>query len=201
VRGVRKGWQHGPLRRVGSRLFRLLLLESGRRDRFGTLSILSRKVVNAYLELQDTAREYVLMLDWLGFEQATVEFEHAQRPHGKSAFTLRKLLSTSLDGVAFRTTALLRIVIGLGLIVVAAGTVLAAYFVYEHFATTNPPGYTSLVVLMLLLVGFVIVSIGVVGLYVGMIFDQVRSRPLFIVSETAGAEDLRALEAARDADA
>jgi dolichol-phosphate mannosyltransferase len=201
VRGIRTGWQHGIARRLGSRLFRVMLLESGKSERYGTLSILSRKVVDAYLDLRDTAREYVLMLDWLGFEQATVEFEHAERPYGKSAFTMRKLLSTSFDGVAFRTTAVLRLVIGLGLVVVAAGAALAVYFIYEHFATTNPPGYTSLVVLLLLLSGFVIVSIGVVGVYVGMIFDQVRARPLFILSEETPSTELETVEAVRGADA
>ena len=189
VRGVRSGLKHGPLRRFSSRVFRLLLLESGKRERYGTLSILSRKVVSAYLGLRDTAREYVLVLDWLGFEQATIEFEHGDRPHGESSFTLRRLLSAGLDGVAFRTTALLRLVVAFGFLVVAAGFVLAGYFVYSHFTETNPPGYTSLVVIMLILVGFAIVSIGVVGLYVGMIFEQVRSRPLFIVSEEAEGSD------------
>ena len=190
VRGVRSGWKHGPARRLSSRLFRLLLLESGRRERYGTLSILSRKVVGAYLGLRDTAREYVLVLDWLGFEQATVEFEHGDRPQGQSSFTLRRLLSAGLDGVAFRTTALLRLVVAFGFLIVAAGFVLAGYFVYSHFTETNPPGYTSLVVIMLILVGFAIVSIGVVGLYVGMIFEQVRSRPLFIVSEEASRREV-----------
>ena len=198
VRGVRSGWKHGPARRLTSRAFRLLLLESGKREQYGTLSILSRKVVTAYLGLRDTAREYVLVLDWLGFEQATVEFEHGARAHGETSFTLRRLLDAGLDGVAFRTTALLRLVVAFGFLIVAAGFVLAGYFVYSHFTETNPPGYTSLVVIMLILVGFAIVSIGVVGLYVGMIFEQVRSRPLFIVSEEAHGAELLPPETAEE---
>ncbi len=201
VRGVRRRWRHGAFRRAGSRVFRLLFLESGRREPYGTLSLLSRKVVVSYLALRDVAREYVLMLDWLGFEQATVEFEHGVRPHGKSSFTFRRLVGTSLDGVAFRTTALLRTVIGLGVIVGTSGAGLAVFFVYQHFATRNPSGYTSLVVLLLVLVGFVIVSTGVVGLYVGMIYEQVRSRPLFIVSERLGEPGLESSRSSLDGDA
>jgi dolichol-phosphate mannosyltransferase len=123
------------------------------------------------------------MLDWLGFTQATVTFEHGTREHGASSYTMRRLLTVAFDGMYFRTTVLLRLIVVLGFAISLAGGVFAAYAIYARIAEDSPPGYTSIVVLLLLLSGFIIVSLGVVGLYVGRIFDQVKGRPLFVVEE------------------
>jgi dolichol-phosphate mannosyltransferase len=71
----------------------------------------------------------------------------------------------------------------LGFVVAAAGFGLGAYAVFSRYVEDTPPGYTSIVVLLVLLSGFILISLGVVGLYVGRIFDQVKGRPLFVVDE------------------
>jgi dolichol-phosphate mannosyltransferase len=189
VRGVRRGTKKGGrMRRVVGRLWLWLMLESDQRPDYGTLSILSRPVVDAFLKLGDRDREYRLMLDWLGYRHATISFERAPRPAGRSSYTLRRLLRLALDGMFFRTTILLRTVVYLGLLVSTAGVGLAAYVIYSFFEVGAPAGYTSLAVLLLLIGGFVIVSVGVVGLYVGRIFEQVKGRPLFIVDVEARSD-------------
>jgi len=189
VRGVRKG---GPRRRLrdflGHLWLRSLLESKGNRD-YGTLSLLSRPVVTSFLRLKDRDREFRLMLDWLGFQRTTVEFERRTRHAGQSSYTFRRLLRVAVDGAFFRTTALLRGVVLLGVGVAVAGVGLAAYEIYAYATVESPPGYTTLVVLLLLLVGFTIVSVGVVGLYVGRIFEQVKGRPLFIVDAELGGAD------------
>jgi dolichol-phosphate mannosyltransferase len=190
VQGVRVGWKHSRFRRLMSRLYRYLMLESDPRPRFSNLSILSRRVVDSFLTLGDREREYQLMLDWLGFSRATIPFEHQQRPVGRSAYTVRRLLRAAAAGMFFRTTVLLRWIVFLGFVIATAGVLLAGYLVYSYFASDTPKGYTSVVVLLLILVGFVIVSIGVVGLYVGRIFDQVKGRPLFVVEREVSGSDL-----------
>ena len=188
VQGVRLGWKHSWGRRLASRAYRYLMLETERRPEYGNLSILSRQVVDAFLTLGDHAREYQLMLDWLGFRRATVPFKHQRRPVGHSSYTFRRLLRTAAAGMFFRTTVFLRWIVFLGFLIAGAGVLLAGYLVYSYFTSDTPKGYTSLIVLLLVLGGFVIVSVGVVGLYVGRIFDQVRGRPLFVVErELSGA--------------
>ena len=108
-------------------------------------------------------------------------------PTGGSSYTLRRLVRVALDGMFFRTTVLLRLVVAAGFLISIAGAGLAVYLVYAYFVSSSPAGYTSLVVLLLVLTGFVIVSIGVVGLYVGRIFEQVKDRPLFIIQDEASA--------------
>jgi len=185
VRAVREGRRHSAFRRLSASLYRRLLSEREGGDiEFSTLSMISRKVVDAFLELRDRDREYQLVLDWLGFSQATIGFAHAEREGGSpSAYGLRELVGVALDGMFFRTTVLLRWIVFLGFLVAAAGGLLGAYAVYSRYVEDTPPGYTSIVVLLVLLSGFIIISLGVVGLYVGRIFDQVKGRPLFVVDE------------------
>jgi len=183
VNTVRTGVPRSLLRRLGSRLYWLMVLERGSGAEYSTLSMLSRKVVDAFLELRDHEREFRLALDWLGFRRTTIEFELDQRSTGQSSYSLRRLARVAASGMFFRTTVLLRWVVLVGFLIAAAGGGLGIYVVIDYFVHQQPRGYTSLAVLVLFLVGFVIVAIGVVGLYVGRIFEQVRGRPLFVVDE------------------
>ena len=186
VRAVREGRRHSAFRRMSASLYRRMLSEreGGGEIEFSTLSIISRKVVDAFLQLRDRDREYQLVLDWLGFSQATISFAHAEREGGSpSAYGLRELVGVALDGMFFRTTVLLRWIVLLGFLVAAAGGALGIYAIFSRYVEDTPPGYTSIVVLLVLLSGFIIISLGVVGLYVGRIFDQVKGRPLFVVDE------------------
>jgi polyisoprenyl-phosphate glycosyltransferase len=149
-----------------------------------TLSVLSRRVVDAFLSVRDVYRQYGLIIHWLGFERAVVDVEQGTRPAGRSAYTFRGLVKLAVDGFFFETTVLLSWIVYLGFMLALLGGVLAAVFVAVYFAASNPPsGFTSLAVLLLVVGGFIIISTGVTGLYVGKIFEQVKKRPLFVVAE------------------
>jgi dolichol-phosphate mannosyltransferase len=193
VRAVREGRRHPAFRRFSATLYRRMLSErEGGEIEFSTLSIISRKVVDTFLLLRDRDREYQLVLDWLGFSQASITFAHAERAgDSPSTYGLRQLIGVALDGMFFRTTVLLRWIVFAGFCIAGIGAVMAAYAVFSRYVEGAPPGYTSLVVLLLLLSGFIIISLGIVGLYIGRIFDQVKGRPLFVVDEQIDGERLR----------
>ncbi|MBV9310913.1 MAG: glycosyltransferase family 2 protein, partial [Solirubrobacterales bacterium] len=197
VRTIRRGWQHSPFRRWTSRLYRAMLRGGGPRSQYSNMSLLSRRVVDAFLRLRDRDREYTVALNWLGFDSTAIEIDLHQRHAGESGYTLQRLFKVAVDGVFFRTTVLLRVVVASGFLIAGAGVVLAIFQVIDYFAEKQKsvPGYTSLAVLLLVLAGFIIVSIGVVGLYVGRIFEQVKERPLFLID--AEAEGPEVLEAPR----
>jgi polyisoprenyl-phosphate glycosyltransferase len=195
VRTVRRERQHAPARRWASHLFRSLTGDDPDHPDYSTLSMISRGVVEAFMRLRDRDREYMLALDWLGFDQTTIEIEHAERFDGRSGYTLRRLVRVALDGMFFRTTVLLRLVVLLGFLIALAGVALAIYVIVDHLRHNTVPGYTSLAVLIALASGFIIVSVGVVGLYVGRIFEQVKDRPLFIIDAEVSAASPLASEA------
>ncbi len=183
VRSVRRGWRHSAFRRWSSRIYRRLTLETDVRPDYSNLSLMSRRVVDAFLQLRDRDREYMIALDWLGFDSTSVEIEHHVRHAGKSGYTVRKLLQAALDGMFFRSTMLLRLVVLVGFVIAAIGAAVAIYQIADYFLEPEKsvPGYTSIAVLVLVLAGFIIVAVGVVGLYVGRIFEQVKNRPLFLI--------------------
>ena len=178
------------LRALASRSYvklRNVFLQSNANTEHGMLSILSRKVVDAFLRLRDRDREYRIMLDWLGFRHATIQVDRAERHDGRSSYSLRRLLRVAADGMFFQTTVLLRWIVFLGFTVAFGGLALATYDVIVYFGGENPSGYTSLAVLILVLGGLILTSMGVIGLYVGRIFEQVKERPLYLIDDAVEA--------------
>jgi len=174
-------------RRLGELYFRLLSRFNDTRidPTTGSFSLLDREVVDAFLRIGDVSRHYGLILRWLGFKTAYVDYTSDDRFAGSGSYSLGRLLQLALDGMLFQTTVFLRWLVGLGFTFAAAGLAFAAFLVWRALAATALPGWTSLAVLILVTGGAVIVSLGVVGIYVGKIFEQVRSRPIFLVARHA----------------
>jgi dolichol-phosphate mannosyltransferase len=183
----RKARHHSLLRRLAARAY-FTILGVFNRTRFdheyGTFSVITRKVITAYLEMKESARHYLLLLRWLGFPAASIDYEHGNRFAGRSAYGIRRLLRHALDGVFFQTTVLLRWIVYLGFTIALSGFGLAAWLVEQYMVRSALPGWTSLAVLILVVGGVIIMSIGVTGLYIGKIFEEVKARPLYVVSET-----------------
>jgi dolichol-phosphate mannosyltransferase len=177
------------LRRLAARTYfrvRNTLLRTRVDPDFSTLSVISRPVVDAFLQIGDRDRQYMLILHWLGFRRTVRPLAQSNRFSGRSSYTLSKLIRVGLDGMFFQTTVLLRWIIYLGFVVALAGIALAVALVTLYFVNRPPPGYTSLAVLILLVGGFIIMSTGVTGLYVGKIFEQVKGRPLYVIEQRVG---------------
>jgi dolichol-phosphate mannosyltransferase len=125
----------------------------------------------------------MLILHWLGFERAVIEVDKAERAAGRSSYTFRRLVRLGIDGFFFETTILLRWIVYCGFLIALAGIGLAAALVVFYIFADPLPGFTSIAVLILLIGGFIIVSTGVTGLYIGKVFSQVKSRPLYVIDE------------------
>lgn len=148
---------------------------------YGAFSLLSRRVRDAFLDVPDRDRHYLPILFWLGFERTSVDFEHAPRHSGQSAYSFGTLLRLAVEGVFFQTTTLLRYIVYVGFVVAFLGGLGAIYVFYVGLTRSTVPGYSSLAVLILVIGGVIVVSTGVTGLYIGKIFSQVKGRPLYIV--------------------
>jgi polyisoprenyl-phosphate glycosyltransferase len=181
-RRVRRG--HSWFRRAGAALYFKMLRAFTKVDingEYGTYSIVSRPVVEAFLRVPDRARHFIFIITWLGFRRGEIDIEHGTRDAGKSSYTFGKLVRHAIDGIFFQTTVLLRWIVYLGFTVSLAGAGLAIYFICYALIEHPYPGWTSLSVLILLIGGFIILALGVAGLYIGQIFDQVKSRPLYVI--------------------
>jgi polyisoprenyl-phosphate glycosyltransferase len=150
----------------------------------GSFSIISRKVVDSFLEFNDRDRHYLFVLYWLGFERASIDYDHRSRTAGKSSYSFRRLMGHALEGMFFQTTVLLRWVVYFGFALALLGVAAAAYFAIQRLGGEGYPGWTSLAVLLLVIGGLIILSTGVTGLYIGRVFDEVRRRPLYVIDES-----------------
>lgn len=152
---------------------------------YGSFSMISRKVVDAFLRFRDRDRHYLFILSWLGFDTASIEYDRPERAAGRSAYGFRALVAHALDGMFFQTTVLLRWIVYLGFLFAATGGAVAVWVTVIRLTGGAYPGWASLVVLLLLLGGFIIISTGVTGLYIGRVFDEVRGRPLYVIDKIA----------------
>ena len=152
----------------------------------GAFSIVSRKVADAFLRFGDYRRGYVLVLDWLGFGREYVDVEHHDRHHGTSTYSPAKLLVHALNITLTYSEKPLHISIWVGLVLSIVAIVSAAALVAWYFTSNigqTALGWTSLIVSLFFLSGLILISLGVLGLYIGRIFEQVKQRPIFVVAD------------------
>jgi len=155
---------------------------------YGCFSMLSRKVVDAFLLFTERERHYLFVLRWLGFKTGTIEYEHAQRVHGRSSYNLRRLVRHALDGLFFQTSAFLEWIVAVGLLFAVGGVTWALVLFVRYFFYDPPAGFTSLAVALLVSTGSILTSLGIVGLYIGKIFEHTKNRPIYVVDVTLGDE-------------
>ena len=182
----RKQRRQSLARRLANRMYftlRRALAGAALETEHSNLSMISAKAREAFLSVPDAHRNYLLILYWLGFNRTSIEFEHADRYAGRGSYTLGSLLRVAADGLIFQTTSLLRWIVYAGFAMAAASIALVGFAIYQYLTRVTYPGWTSLAVLLLSIGGFIIICVGLTGLYVGKVFEQVRGRPLFVVDE------------------
>ena len=171
--------------------FRALSWMSGRRfdGELGAFSLISRRVMDAFLCFHERGRHYLMILYAVGYDSRTVEYERAPRQIGESGYSLSNLLSHALAGLMFSTTRMLRWSIYAGGILAITGVVLAGLLMIRWLFFTAAPGWTSLIVTQLLVGGILALCVGTTGLYVGRIFEEVQRRPLYFVQDRVCCKD------------
>ena len=155
--------------------------------RVGAYSIVSRQVVNAFLQFGDYRRGYVIVLDWLGFRRGYVEVEHDERHSGESTYSGRALLRHAITIALSYSDKPLHLSIYIGLMLSAISFLSALALIVRYYTSDvgrMALGWTSLIVSIFFLSGLILMSLGVLGLYLGRVFEQVKQRPIFIVQES-----------------
>ena len=144
--------------------------------------IYSQKIVKVYCNIPEYSRSFVELIHTLGFRKSTVDVLHDHRAEGKSSYNLRRLLRLSNRPLHLAVT--------LGFIMSAVSFLMAIYNIFAKFLGLNEvEGYTSTIFSIWFVGGLLLLMMGIMGLYIGKIFDQVKGRPVFIVQETINEDD------------
>jgi dolichol-phosphate mannosyltransferase len=149
----------------------------------GNYSLVSRAAVDAFLKVNDYHRHYLGLMRWIGFRSTSIVTEHRARVHGETSYTLWKLVREAINAITSQSDRLLYASILLGFTFMATALLSAAYIVVRYFVSGFREGWASVMVLMLLSTGVVLLCLGVVGIYLGKIFEQTKLRPLYFVHE------------------
>jgi len=150
----------------------------------GDFRLLSRRVVDALARMPERARYLRGMTSWLGFPQVGVQYDRDARYAGETKYRTRRMIGFALDAITSFSTTPIRIVTGVGFLLVAFCAVVFGWVVYvKLFTSTAVAGWTSVLVVVLLLGGMQLVALGIIGQYVGRIFEEAKQRPLYLVGE------------------
>lgn len=172
-------------RRAASRMFYALLgyLTNTPQDAsIANFGLYSRKAIEAVKAMRENLRYFPAMIRWVGFPSAVIAVEHGEGGSRRSSYTVGKLLRLAVDVVISFSEKPLRLVVKLGFIMSFLSIVWAlALAVRAVVIRQSVPGWSSLIVSIWFLSGLIIFVLGVVGIYVGKVFEQVKNRPLYIV--------------------
>jgi polyisoprenyl-phosphate glycosyltransferase len=149
-------------------------------------SISSQAVIRYVRRFHERARAFAIFLNLLGFKKAFVDVEHAARPVGRSTYTWAKLFALATDVIVSQSNKPLRISIWIGLVLSFAAIVYAAVVAVRRlFFSLSVPGWTSLMVAVSFFSGLILGVLGILGLYLGKVYDEVKGRPLYAIQRTA----------------
>ncbi len=153
----------------------------------GDFRLLDRCCINALKSLRESERYTKGMYSWIGFKKKEIEFEQGDRVAGESSWNYRQLFSFAIDGITSFTTAPLRISTVVGFIVSMCAFLYMIYVFFKAVLFGEPvQGYPTLVILILFLGGIQLLSLGIIGEYIGRIYNETKNRPDYIVREFNG---------------
>lgn len=179
--------QDGMLKRLGSwGFYRILgwLTDSPHDHTTANFGAYTRKVIDTINAMPESERFFPLLVRWTGFRTALVPVTHGRRDHGRSSYGLRRLLQLATNVAISFSDKPLRLVVKLGFLFAMFALCVAAFSIYRYIAgDIRIAGFTSIIASICLVGSVVISSVGILGLYLGRLFNDMKKRPHFVIAE------------------
>jgi len=156
----------------------------------GDFRLMDRRVVAALNQLPERNRFMKGLFSWVGFRQCAVEYRREGRASGRSKWKVWQLWNFGIDGIASSSTVPLRVWSYVGLAIFLGAFGYAAFLIVRTLVSgVDVPGYASLMVAILFMGGITLLTLGIIGEYLGRIYIEVKQRPLYLIRETHGLEE------------
>ena len=173
-------------KRLFSKMFYFLfsyLTDTKQDPSVANFGIYNRKVIDAILTMKDYIRYFPTMVQWVGFRKYYLPVQHADRYEGKTSYSFKSLMYLALNNTIAFSDKPLRLTIKIGALIALLSLLFAiAYFIFYFMGDIQVLGFTSLILSIWFLAGVVISILGIVGLYVGKTFENVKKRPTYIIT-------------------
>lgn len=155
----------------------------------GSFGIYRKNIIAEYNSLGEVARSFDSLIALLGFKSTSIEVQHGARIEGKSSYNLVKLLKLSFDIIISNSNKPLRMAVACGFVMASVSFLFALYnIIAKWIGFITISGYTTTIFSIWFVGGMLVMIMGVIGLYVGKIFNQVKGRPIYVVSEKINIE-------------
>ena len=181
--------QHKWWKRVTSSLyFKVFNLLSGLNldGSVGNFRIMSRGVVDGFCSMRETYRMFAGMIDWVGFRTGYIDVQHSERYEGESSYNLARLVRMAMDGMISFSNRPLYISIGLGIGLSLLSTIYGTYLIARYLLspeTFGVPGWLTTVTTNIFIGGLLLLNQGIIGIYLGRLYNQAKQRPLYIADK------------------
>jgi len=194
VFGQRVERQDRFFKKLASRMFYWVLeyfTDTEHDKTIANFGIFSRQVIQTVSCYREQNRSFPLFVKIAGFKRTQIPVEHDDRLYGKSSYNFSKLVNLAIDSIVAHSNKPLRLFIQFGFFIALGSMFYALWLVLSYFLYGDiAEGWTSLMVSMFFMFGLLFGILGILGLYIGKIFDEVKRRPLYIIQETVNLEPL-----------
>lgn len=184
------------LKRVSSLLFyrTLSYLTGYKQDpSVANFGIYHSSTIAAIRKMREPIRYFPTMVKWVGFRKTAIEVTHDERFSGSTSYNWSKLFSLALDIILVNSDKPIRLIVKLGFFIAFSSFVVGAITVVKYLTNKiTVPGYTSLLISIWFMGGFILFVLGLIGLYIGKIFEGVKHRPIYIVQQEINFDDQEA---------
>jgi dolichol-phosphate mannosyltransferase len=191
VYAIREHRKEGWLKRTSYKVFYRLMRRVSNIEiplDAGDFCVMDRRVVDLLKTMPERSRFVRGIRSWVGFSQVGLPFERHARHAGRSKYTVGRLMLLALDGLISFSYVPLRVITALGLSVSVISLLLAIFFfVKKLLYGLSPPGYASIIVSIFFLAGIQLITLGVIGEYVGRIFEEAKRRPMYVLRRVSKA--------------
>ncbi|HHU90615.1 MAG TPA: glycosyltransferase family 2 protein [Clostridiaceae bacterium] len=157
----------------------------------GDFRLIDRKVSEALKQLPERSRYVRGLMSWVGFKQTAIEFERSERFAGETKYPLKKMLKLAMDGIMSFSYKPLKLASYIGAILSGISFLYLIIVVIQKlfFPETSQSGWTSLIAVSLFFNGIILLMLGIIGEYIGRIYEEAKGRPLYIISELKNMEE------------
>ena len=150
--------------------------------------LLDRKVIDTLNALPERAVFFRALSFWVGFKKAEVRYRVQERTEGESKWSTKSLIKYAITNIASFSSAPLHIVTVMGVVTLVIAVVFGVISLVQKIAGTAQPGFTTVILLLLIIGSFLMISLGIIGYYLARIYDEVKGRPRYIISRICGRE-------------
>ncbi|MCC8065698.1 MAG: glycosyltransferase family 2 protein [Clostridiales bacterium] len=192
IEGVKRTrGKESTLHRMSAGLFYKLISKAVKIDmsRASDFKLLDRRAVDALLSLPERNVFFRALSSWIGFKTVSVEFDVQERTEGESKWSTRSLIQYAIKNIAIFSTTALQCVTIAGVAVFVAAIILGIQTLVRYFSGHAVEGFTTVILLILIIGSLVMISLGIIGYYIGKIYEEVKGRPRYLISRKIGRKE------------